>query len=414
MVNFFEPLTVGISQLRANTLRSILSLVGILIAVGSVTGIVSIGDGLQNVITKEFEQMGGFASIWSFAPNTWYRDNSGRWVRRTWEEHVTERDIEAMVAETDKIDYIVPNIQVSGSQWAVRYRSASVDGRIRCTSERYLETENMSIARGRFITAADLIRRVKVCVLGSQVAEDLFGKDIDPLDREVKIQGMRFTVIGVLEPKEFFDNDYNDRTIVPITTAQLRYTGNDYINWIQVVVKNPQDVDEVADSMRRVYRRLHEHGDEFTVRTGVEEIAGINKVLLIMKVVAGSIAGISLLVGGIGIMNIMLVSVTERTREIGIRKSLGATRSTILWQFMIETVVLCLFGGLLGVVLGFLMGQGIAAVITSLTKMPFTSVISPKMMGFAVGFSLFVGIIFGVYPAWSASRLDPVEALRHD
>ncbi len=413
-MNIIEPLFVGIAQLRANKLRSILSLIGILIAVGSVTGIVSIGEGLQDAIMKEFEQIGGFTSVWSWAPNTWYRDNSGRWVRRNWEEHLTHHDIEAMIAESDKIDYIVPNISMSGSQWDIRYRSASVDGQIRCTSEQYLLTENMKIAQGRFLGMLDLINRAKVCVLGSQVAEELFGAEVNPIDKEIKIQGMRYTVVGVMEPKEFFDNNYNDQAIIPITTAQHRIFGNDYINWISVVAKKPEYVDEVAAAMMRVYRRRHRHGDEFNIRTGAEALNEINRVLLIMKVVAGGIAGISLLVGGIGIMNIMLVSVTERTREIGIRKSLGARRSNILWQFIAEAVILCLFGGILGIGLGLLLGQGIAVFITKLTHMTFRSVISSNMMLLAGGFSLFVGITFGVYPAWRASRLDPVEALSHE
>ena len=166
--------------------------------------------------------------------------------------------------------------------------------------------------------------------------------------------------------------------------------------------------------MRRVYRRYHDHGDDFNIRTGEAELDQINRVLLIMKAVAGGVAGISLIVGGIGIMNIMLVSVTERTREIGIRKALGATRSNILHQFIVEAVVLCLFGGMLGIGLGVLIGKVISLYITSLTHMTFLSVISPKLMLISVGFSLFVGLTFGVYPAWRASRLDPVESLCHE
>ncbi|HDY87578.1 MAG TPA: FtsX-like permease family protein [bacterium] len=411
-MNIIEPIFIGIAQLRANKLRSILSLIGILIAVGSVTGIVSIGEGLQDAITKEFEQMGGFTTIWSWAPNPWYRNKSGRWVRRNWEEHLTFRDIDAIKAETDKVEFIVPQRLENG--WDVKYRSASFESIIQFGTTEMIIIENMKIAKGRFLNMIDLINSAKVCVLGSDVSENLFGTETDPIDKEIKIRGMRYTVVGVMEPKEFFDNNYNQRIMAPITTAQKRIYGNDYFSWISIKVNNAENVQEVVEAIKRVYRRIHRHGDEFGIRTGEEALNEINKIILIMKAVAGGIAGISLLVGGIGIMNIMLVSVTERTREIGIRKSLGATRSSILWQFLVESVILCLFGGILGICLGLLIGYGIAAYITNLTKMTFHSVISSEMMMFTVGFSLFVGITFGVYPAWRASRLDPVEALSHE
>ncbi len=414
-MNIWSSIAVGFSQLKANKMRSLLSLIGILIAVGSVTGIVSIGDGLQSYITREFEQMGGFTLIWSWAPNQWYRNEQGRWVRRNWEEHLTNRDIEAIKAETEKVEYIIPNNNLGGNEWNLRYRSVSVEGsRITCTAPDYTIAENWRIAKGRFLNALDMINNAKVIVIGSEVAEELFGPKVDPLEREIKLGNTRYTVVGVMENKEFFDNDYNRRTMIPITTAQKRILGNDYLGWINVKVKRPEDVGEVVEAMRRVYKRLHKHGEEFNIRTGQEAMQEINRVLVIMKIITGGIAGISLLVGGIGIMNIMLVSVTERTREIGIRKALGAKRSNILWQFLVEAVILCLFGGMLGILFGLGIGSAIAAYITSLTNMTFISVISPKMMFFAVGFSLFVGITFGVYPAWRASRLDPVEALSHE
>ncbi|MCD6308512.1 MAG: ABC transporter permease [Candidatus Latescibacteria bacterium] len=414
-MNIWDSIVIGLTQLKANKLRSLLSLIGILIAVGSVTGIVSIGDGLHAYITREFEEMGGFNTIWSWAPNNWYRNANGQWVRRKWEEYLTYRDIEAIEAETDMLDFVMPNINVGGGNWDIRYRSASLDAmNVTCTGPAYPQMENWRVASGRFFNALDLINKAKVIVLGHEVAANLFGEDVDPVEKEVKVGGTRYTVVGVMEDKKFFDNNYGMRSMIPITTAQARITGNDRLQWIVVRVKRSQDVPAVAEAMKRVYKRLHEHGEEFNIRTGEQAIEEINRVLLIMKAVAGGIAGISLIVGGIGIMNIMLVSVTERTREIGIRKALGAKRGAILFQFLVEAVVLCLFGGMLGVMLGLGLGSLIAIYITSLTKMTFISVVSPKMMLLAVSFSVFVGVTFGVYPAWRASRLDPVDALRHE
>ena len=416
-MNIFEPISIGISQLRANKMRSILSLIGILIAVGAVTGIVSMGDGLQRVLMVELDQMGITKSIFSWAPNPWYRDESGNWVRRTWEEYLTFRDVEAMKAESDKIDVIIPyvGVNVGNNEFNMRHGKVSTFGRIESSSPDYLLDQNWELERGRFINNADLQNRSKVCVIGSNIARDLFGADVNPIEQEMKIGNERYTIIGLMKPKEFFDNDFNDRAIIPVTTAQLRISGNDYLSYIVVKVKDIKDIDEVKMAMQRVYRRLHgDHGAEFNINVGLEEIAEFNRIMLILKAVAGGVAGISLVVGCIGIMNIMLVSVKERTREIGIRKALGATRSNILWQFVVEAVILCLFGGFLGLGLGFLLGKGISFYIISLTNLPFKSYISPNLMIFTVGVSLTVGLIAGVYPAWSASRLDPVEALREE
>jgi len=412
----FEPIRIGISQLRANKMRSILSLLGILIAVGSVTGIVSLGEGLRYAIVGEFDRMGGYSMIWSWQPDQWYRTPGGSWVRRNWEERLTEGDVNAILAETDKVEFIIPNVNVNvgGSESNMRYLSASTFGSIVSTSPFYTLAENWRIAKGRFLNVTDMLHYTKVCVLGSQLAEDLFGYGVDPVEKEVKIGDMRYTVVGVMEQKEFFGNDYNNRVMIPYTTAQHRITGDDYYSYIVVKAKQHEYVQEIAEAMRHVYKRRHEHGEEYNIRTGDAALEEINRIILIMKAIAGGIAGISLLVGGIGIMNIMLVSVTERTREIGIRKAIGATRMNILYQFIVESVVLCLFGGVLGIGLGLLFGKIISVYISSITHMTFLSIISPQLMFLAVGFSLFVGITFGVYPAWRASRLDPVEALRSE
>ena len=415
MKSIFEPITVALTQLRSSKLRSFLSLLGILIAVGAVTGIVSIGEGLQAVIVKEFDNIGGFTSIWSWEPNSWYKNKSGKWVRRNWEEHITQNDIDAIMAETDKVEFIMPNrwVPLNNSQMQYRGAIASVRALI-STSPVFAYMENWIVEKGRFLDYLDMRDASKVVVLGYQIAYDLFGPGVDPIGKEVKLDGRRYTVIGVMQHKKFFDNDYDNRVVMPLTTAQKRIIGHDYLGYIKVKVKHPHDVPEVVDTMKRVYKRLHAHGDEFNIRTGEAAMEEISRVLLIMKIVAGGIAGISLLVGGIGIMNIMLVSVAERTREVGIRMALGAKRSDILRQFIIEAIVLCLVGGLCGILFGIGIGQIISAYITGLTKTDFPSVMSPMLMGIAVGFSLSVGLVFGVYPAWRASKLDPVEALRYE
>ncbi len=410
----YESVSLGLSQIRTNKLRSILSLTGILIAVGAVVGLLSLGDGLRNAIVGEFDKIGGTSTIFSSGPSNWYKDSRGQWVRRDWEEYLTYRDIEAIMAATDKVEFVVPHVHVGGPAWNITRRAVSVAGQIVCTAPRYLFGQNLEIEKGRFLSTLDLLNNAKVCVLGYQVAQDLFGPGENPVGQEVRIGSMRYTVVGVTAKKEFFDSNYDDQTIIPITTAQHRILGNDRLNWIRVKVKDPKDVAEVAQIIRTVYRNLHAHGEDFNIQTGEAVLEEINKVILILKIVAGSVAGISLLVGGIGIMNIMLVSVTERTSEIGIRKALGAKRSDILWQFMVEALVLCLLGGILGILLGLGIGSGLAAFIESKTDWIFVGIVSVQMMGLAVGFSLAVGLIFGVYPAWNASRMSPADALRKE
>jgi putative ABC transport system permease protein len=413
-MNFIEPFNIGLGQIRTNKLRSLLSLSGILIAVGSVFGVLSLGDGLRSAIVGEFDKMGGTSTFFSSGPSNWYRDSQGQWVQRKWEEFLTQRDVDAILAASDKVEYVIPHVSVGGADWSITHRAVSVVGQIICTTPLYLLGENWEVAKGRFLSYIDLLNSNKVCVLGHQKALDLFGPGVDPVGREVKIGKVRYTVVGVMKEKEFFDANYDDLAVIPISTAQRRIIGNDRLHWIRVKVKNIEDVDEVALTMRHVYRSLHEHGDDFEIRTGATILEEINKVILVLKIIAGSVAGISLLVGGIGIMNIMLVSVTERTSEIGVRKALGAKRSDILIQFLIEALVLCLLGGLLGIALGLAIGSGLAAFIESKTNWIFVGIVSIRMMVFAVGFSLAVGLLFGVYPAWSASRLSPADALRKE
>ncbi len=410
-MNILEPVMMGFDQIRLHKLRATLSILGILVSVGSVTGIVSMGDGLRLTVMKQFEQSGGTSQIRVNTPSQWYRNKSGRWVRRDWEEYITNRDVQFLREEIPDIRLIIPVIFMSRS---VRYRSAEAYARIRASNEYYHKSEDWDIKRGRFISNDDVRNASKVAVIGPALAEDLYGKKTNPVGKEVKIEGARYQVIGVLSELKFFGDTNERHMVIPVTTAQKRFFGNERLNTIIVQADSPEKVNSVAQRIRIIIKRHHEHGEDFQVRTGEEEIGRFNRVVTIMKIVAGGIAGISLLVGGIGIMNIMLVSVTERTREIGVRKALGAKRRTILYQFILESIVLCLFGGILGVLLGLGIGAGISAYVKSLTDMPFESIVTPGLMIFAVLYSVVIGLFFGVYPAYRASKLDPIEALRYE
>ena len=407
---FYEPIAVGLTQLRANKLRSSLTLLGIMIGVGAVIGIVSLGEGLRITVAADFTREGGVTAIEVQPPRGWER-KGGRWVQRPWQEHLTSRDLEAFREESDEIHAAVPDIQ-RGVQ--LRYGKTTVSTRIKGTNEAFHEGLHWPALMGRQLTAEDVKLARRVCLLGNKLWDDVFQKR-NPIGEEIKLNGERYTVIGVLEERVRFGREQGEMVLVPYTTVQRRVVGNQRLQEIVVFAEGIEAVGRVTEAVRRALRRRHEHGDEFRVEAGQQELEQIDKVIGIMKMVAGGISGISLLVGGIGIMNIMLVSVTERTREIGIRKALGAKPGHILFQFLAEAIVLSLAGGLLGILLGSGFGFGMSQLIHKLQpNSPFYSIVSPASVIWAMAFASAVGVFFGVYPAYRASRLDPVEALRYE
>ncbi|MXY84579.1 MAG: FtsX-like permease family protein [Gemmatimonadetes bacterium] len=403
-----EPLFAGLGQLRAHKLRSLLTLLGIVIGVAAIIAVVSLGEGLRREVISQFVFSGGAGMIEVEPPRQWVRKD-GRWVRRPWEEHLTAADMAAMLREIDGLHALVPSVEGSAS---LQRGKTTVDARYTGTSGAFNEGFNWPVISGRPLSADDLRFARKVCLLGDDVHKDLF-QGANPLGEEILLNGDRYVVIGVLDERVRFGRSDGNIVLVPYTTAQKRLRGEDHFSELTLFVEDLAAVERVVAAVRRVLRRHHEHGDEFRIETSQGEIDDANEFFRVLQQVGGGIAGISLLVGGIGIMNILLVSVAERTREIGIRKALGAKPRHILGQFLAESVVLSMVGGLLGILTGFGFGLGAAFVIQQLAPgAPFTSIVSAESVLWAVGFSSVVGIFFGVYPAFRAARLDPVEALR--
>ena len=403
-----EPLFAGLGQLRAHKLRSLLTLLGIVIGVAAIIAVVSLGEGLRREVISQFIFSGGAGMIEVEPPRQWVRKD-GRWVRRPWEEYLTAADMAAMQREIDELHALVP--QSHGSA-ALQRGKTTVDASYTGTSAAFNEGFNWPVLGGRPLNADDLRLARKVCLLGDDVYGNLF-QGANPLGKEVLLNGDRYVVVGVLDERVRFGRSEGDIVLVPYTTAQKRLRGEDHFSELTLFVEDLDAVDLVVAAVRRVLRRHHEHGDDFRIETSQGEIDDANEVFRVLQQVGGGIAGISLLVGGIGIMNILLVSVAERTREIGIRKALGAKPRHILGQFLAESVVLSMVGGLLGILSGLGLGLGAAFVIQQLAPgAPFTSIVSAESVLWAVGFSSAVGIFFGVYPAFRAARLDPVEALR--
>ena len=403
-----ESVVVALVQLWANKLRSALTLLGMLIGVGSVVGIVSISEGLRRTVTDEFGKLGGANLIFVMPRAMVLRD--GRWVRAKRYVPMTLKDLDLVRGASDRIASTLP---ILGRGVEVRYRKASYQGQLEATMPSYVDAFNWEVETGRFLRDRDLRQRRAVCVLGQDVVEETFG-DRSPIGYEVKLNGVRHTVVGVMEERVILFNNWGNQVLVPVTTAQRRLFGSKLIGGLFIHTKEPEDVTAVVPPIEKALKREHGRDAEYRIDSGKGILDEIDQVIMIMKLVTGGVAGISLLVGGIGIMNIMLVSVTERTREIGIRKAMGAKPTTLMLQFVVEAVVLSVFGGLLGVGTGVGLGIGISQVIEHFAETPFPSVVSWASVALALGISVTIGLFFGIYPAARASRLDPVEALSYE
>ncbi|MDE2705051.1 MAG: ABC transporter permease, partial [Gemmatimonadota bacterium] len=346
-MTLLEPLFAGLGQLRAHKLRSLLTLLGIVIGVAAIIAVVSLGEGLRREVISQFIFSGGAGMIEVEPPRQWVRKD-GRWVRRPWEEYLTEADMAAMQREIDGLHALVP--QIHGSA-ALQRGKTTVDASYTGTSAAFNEGFNWPVLGGRPLNADDLRLARKVCLLGDDVYGNLF-QGANPLGKEILLNGDRYVVVGVLDERVRFGRSDGDIVLVPYTTAQKRLRGEDHFSEFTLFVEDLDAVERVVAAVRRVLRRHHEHGDEFRIETSQGEIDDANEFFRVLQQVGGGIAGISLLVGGIGIMNILLVSVAERTREIGIRKALSAKPRHILGQFLAESVVLSMVGGLLGILSG--------------------------------------------------------------
>jgi putative ABC transport system permease protein len=405
---FTENLRIASSALRANPLRSTLTTLGIIIAVAAVIAVVSIIQGLQYLIVGQLEEVG--TNFLIVLPR---RDQQGgpgvvsRQVKLTWE------DGQAISHEVPGVDLITP---VIAGRKEVKYRDRRHDPDfVLGVNDDFSEVHKYFVERGRFFSDIDLRHRRKVVVVGQAVVDELrLGND--PVGKEIYVGNLPATVIGVMEEKgQSLGQDLDDMVFVPFETS-LQLFGRRAGDQVQLRLKAEQDsLDEVVDGITRVLRRRHkipeDEPDDFQVLRQDDLLDLYRSILGGVTAVIGGVVGVALVVGGIGIMNIMLVSVTERTKEIGIRKAVGARKHDILLQFLIEAVALALLGGVLGLALGY----GIGVLVIHLVPVDLPPAHIPIWaVLLAFGFSAVVGIFFGIYPAGKAARLDPIEALRYE
>ncbi|MEP6620398.1 MAG: ABC transporter permease [bacterium] len=404
---FGEIIRVALGALRANKLRSLLTMLGIVIGVAAVIAVVALGAGAQGAVKDRISSLG--TTLLTVNPG---QQRGGGGIAFDQSMKLTIADAKAIEDRATNITAVQPEIN---SRQQVQYLNQNTSTNIIGTTANYLEVRKYDLAAGRMFTTAEDEGRQRLVVLGSAVLDNMNIRAPEAIVGEpVRIRGLQFIVIGVLKSKgqaSPFGNP-DDQVLIPITTGRFRVFGSDRLRSISVLSatedKIPDAMADVQKVLRREHRLVRGKADDFQIRSQADFLNTLGETTQVFTYLLSGIAAVSLLVGGIGIMNIMLVSVTERTREIGIRKALGATRSAILLQFLIEAVVLCLLGGLIGA----LVGSGGATLMS--TFFQWNTSISPSSIVMAFVFSALVGVLFGVWPARRAASLDPIVALRYE
>jgi putative ABC transport system permease protein len=401
-----EIILVALSAIRANKLRSLLTMLGIVIGVAAVITMVALGSGAQKAVQDQIERLG--TNLLTIYPGQSFM----RGVASGDRVSLTVDDAKALENTSAVIANVVP--EISGNQ-QVKYGNQNINVNVNGTTPNFLGVQNYEIVAGRMFTKGDDEGRRRVAVLGGGVPNMLGSNGRAMIGQTIHIRGIPFEIVGLLAEKgqsSGFGGNPDEQILIPLQTARYRVVGRDRLRSLTVEVSHPDSVNVAMLEIERALRSAHgirPGGDnDFQIRNRSEFLTTFEETTRTFTFLLAGIAAVSLLVGGIGIMNIMLVSVTERTREIGVRKALGATRRSILLQFMVEALVLCLLGGIMGI----LLGSGGAMALSRLAN--WNTLISPSAVMLAIGFSAGVGVFFGIWPAQRAARLDPIQALRYE
>ena len=410
-MDLLATLRIALRALRVNKLRSVLTMLGIIIGVGAVITMIAVGGGAQARVEEQIKSLG--SNLMIIIPGS--TTSGGVRMGGSSAQTLTEDDAWAITREVQEVQASAPSNRGSGQIIAGNSNWSTV---IYGVTPEYMEVRDWPIVSGRGFEPQEVSGAGKVALVGQSVAKQLFG-DADPVDQQIRIRKVPFTIVGVLEKKgqSMMGQDQDDVILVPLATARNRLFGNPQgklrrVGVISVKVRDGQNMKEAEDRIRELMRQRHKlqpgTDDDFTIRNLTEILQAQEASSKVLALLLAAVASVSLLVGGIGIMNIMLVSVTERTREIGLRMAVGARANDILKQFLVEAVTLSLIGGLLGIALGLGGSLAIGQFAGWRTSL------SPESIVLAVGFAAAIGIFFGFYPARKASRLLPIEALRYE
>jgi putative ABC transport system permease protein len=418
-MNLLESLRIAMRGLSANKLRAVLTMLGIIIGVGAVITLLSVGQGVEKLITEQL-QSAGTNLLFVIPVNINDSSNAGPPGATSFEPSLTLGDLQAIADPFNAPDVALTAPEVN-TRALVAQQKKSASLQVSGVTPEYQEVRNTRAVEGNFISEQDVDSRARVAVLGVRAMERLFEAGEYPIGRTIKINRIPFQVIGIMEEKgggSFGSED--DLIYVPLTTIQERLMpdfrnsqGEPLLSTIYIQVNAEENMDAARVQIEEVLRQRHNiqfrDDDDFTVINQADLVQIFGQITGVLTIFLGAIAAISLLVGGIGIMNIMLVSVTERTREIGIRKAVGARRKDILLQFLIEAMVLSLIGGIIGIALGWA-----GALAISNLQDDLTAVVTLQSILLATGFSAAVGLFFGIYPATRAAGLNPIDALRYE
>jgi putative ABC transport system permease protein len=413
MQTLILSLRLAWSALMQNKVRSILTLLGMIIGVGAVIAIVSLGEGLRSDFERQMSSLG--SDVFYMMPKAPKRPGQAP----KYPDAFKMSDMTAIKEQCALVKDVVPSINIGvNAKHRDRTRQCNVLG----VYEDYLTSlQTDKLDHGRFFTKAECMSAARVVVIGSEIATKLYIDNDEPVGSTIKLDGKSYLVIGKLQKRAGVfagGPDVNEGFLAPMATVQKRMLGSDDVWWVSIYLNKGTPLNPAKEDVARIMRqRRHVRNaadDNFEFLSPDDFLKMGNQFINVLIGVFGAIAFISLLVGGVGIMNIMLVSVTERTREIGLRMAIGANRKAVLNQFLVEAVLLTLIGGIIGMLVGYLGAVGISFVLEKSLHTRWEPHIPPSWVGYAVGISVLIGVIFGVYPAFKASQLDPVEAMRYE
>jgi putative ABC transport system permease protein len=406
-MNYTNLFRIAFRALIRNKLRAFLTMLGIIIGVASVIAMLAIGEGSKQKMRKQISSMG--TNMVMVMPN--FQRRGGVSLGTSSSMALKYTDVQALRNEASAISAVSPEVVASGQ---IIYSHQNTQTTIYGVSEEYLGIKKLEVLSGRFFNANEIKDMSKVCILGQTVVTNLFGAKADPVGLSIRIKNLPFLIVGILKEKgeSGMGQDQDDLILAPYTTVQRRLAAIDYINGIFASAvseeKSPKAIEEVTEILRRTHKLKESADNDFRVMSQSELLKTITSITDIMTYLLGAIAGISLLVGGIGIMNIMFVSVTERTREIGLRMSIGGRGKDIMKQFLSESIILSILGGVLGVLFGYLLARLAGSLMSSQAIVKTQSVVLAFIVCFVIG------VFFGWYPARKAANLNPIDALRYE